>query len=54
MHPEKAVGVTTIRVRAATCEYDVPDSAFMVVELVAGALESRAGLVRYRPEFADT
>jgi putative acetyltransferase len=36
------------------CEYDVPVEAFMVAELVPCALAGRRGLVRYRPEFADT
>jgi putative acetyltransferase len=36
------------------CEYDAPDGAFMVLELLPGALAGRRGLVRYRPEFADT
>ena len=33
-------------------EYDVPDEVFMVMELREGALKGRAGLVKYRPEFA--
>jgi putative acetyltransferase len=36
------------------CEYDAPEDAFMVLELVPGAVASRRGLVRYRPEFAET
>ena len=43
-------------VRAAAkglrCEYSVPDEAFMVAELLPAALAGRAGLVKYRPEFA--
>jgi putative acetyltransferase len=35
------------------CEYDVPDEAFMVVELRVGALAGRRGVVKYRPEFSD-
>ncbi|KAM3095703.1 GNAT family N-acetyltransferase [Phormidesmis sp. 146-35] len=34
------------------CEYAVPDEAFMVLELKAGALEGCVGTVRYRSEFA--
>ena len=34
------------------CEYPVPDEAFMVAEVVPEALDGRAGLVKYRPEFA--
>ena len=34
------------------CEYDVPDDAFMAVELVEGALAGHAGTVRYHAAFA--
>ena len=33
-------------------EADVPDEAFMALELRAGALSGVSGVVRYRPEFA--
>lgn len=33
------------------CEYSVPDEAFMVVELVKGALVGCRGTVKYRSEF---
>lgn len=35
------------------CEYQAPDEAFMVAELIPGALGGRQGLVKYRPEFND-
>jgi len=35
------------------CEFPVPAEAFMVLELDEAALAGVAGLVRYRPEFAD-
>ena len=38
--------------RGFRCEYDVPVEVFMVTELTPGALAGRAGLVKYRPEFA--
>lgn len=42
-------------VRASTrdirWEHDVPDEAFMVLELVPGVLGGRGGVVRYRKEF---
>ena len=38
--------------RGFRCEYAVPAEVFMVTELVPGALAGRAGLVKYRPEFA--
>ena len=34
------------------CEYDVPDEAFMVLELVQDALKNCDGIVRYHPEFS--
>jgi putative acetyltransferase len=33
------------------CEYDVPDEAFMVFEIVPGALQNYAGVARYHPAF---
>jgi len=33
------------------CSFDAPAEAFMVAELLAGALAGRRGIVRYRPEF---
>lgn len=33
------------------CEYDVPDEAFMVLELNRGALQDCSGTVQYRSEF---
>lgn len=44
-------GFAPASARGLRCEYDAPDGAFMVIELVAGALGHRRGLVRYRPEF---
>jgi putative acetyltransferase len=35
------------------CDYDVPDEAFMAVELAAGALTGPGGLVRYHPAFSN-
>lgn len=34
------------------CEYDVPDDAFLVVELIPGTLEGRSGTVRYHEAFS--
>jgi putative acetyltransferase len=42
-------------VPASTCgiksEYDVPDEAFMVLELRQGAFSGRSGIAKYQPEF---
>jgi len=35
------------------CEYDVPDEAFMVLELRPGALSGRSGVAKYQPEFNE-
>lgn len=37
--------------KALSCEYNVPDDVFMVLELKEGALKGRKGLVKYHPEF---
>jgi len=34
-----------------SCEYEVPDEAFMVVELMPGAADGQTGMVRYLPQF---
>jgi putative acetyltransferase len=34
------------------CEYDVPEDAFMVIELQRAALKGKTGTVRYHPAFA--
>ena len=33
------------------CQYDVPDEAFMAVEIESGALQDRGGTVTYHPAF---
>lgn len=37
--------------KSLKCEYDVPDEAFMVLELETGALQDCSGTVKYRSEF---
>ena len=39
--------------KGLSCEYQVPDEAFMVIELRPGALNGMSGLVKYQPEFAQ-
>jgi len=34
-------------------EYDVADEVFMVMELLAGALQDQSGIARYQPEFNE-
>jgi putative acetyltransferase len=45
-------GFVSGRLLGVTCEYPVPDEAFMVTELSPGALRGRRGLVLYGPDFA--
>jgi putative acetyltransferase len=37
-----------------TCEFPAPDEAFMLIELVPGALHDRRGVMHYAPEFHTT
>ncbi len=45
-------GFVPAKQKGLSCEYPVPDEAFMMTELEPGALAGRKGLVKYRPEFA--
>jgi len=36
------------------CEFEVPEEAFMVLELRKGALAGRGGVVKFQPEFSET
>jgi putative acetyltransferase len=45
-------GFQSAKEQGLRCEYDGSDEAFMVLELVEGALKNRSGIVRYRPEFS--
>ena len=46
-------GFTPAHAKGITCTYDVPPDAFMVAELVPGALAGRTGTVHYHPAFED-
>jgi putative acetyltransferase len=52
-HPEyyPRFGFTPAKQRGLRCEFSVPDEAFMLLELLSGALEGCAGTVKYRSEF---
>ena len=39
--------------RGIDCEFEVPDEAWMVLELREGALAGRSGTVKYQPEFKE-
>ena len=36
-----------------TCEYDVPEDVFMVIELQPGYLEGSSGVIKYHPAFQN-
>jgi putative acetyltransferase len=36
-----------------TCEYDVPEDAFMVIELHPGYLDGSSGVIKYHPAFTN-
>lgn len=46
-------GFEPARPKGLTCQWEVPDEAFMVVELTVRALAGRRGLVRYADAFSD-
>jgi putative acetyltransferase len=46
-------GFATAKKKGLVCEYSVPDEAFMVLELLNGALSGCHGIVKYRAEFAS-
>jgi putative acetyltransferase len=53
-HPEyyQRFGIVPASAFGLVTEYDVPDDVFMALELRAGALRGKAGMVRYHPAFA--
>ena len=44
-------GFVPAKPKGITCEFEVPEEAFMVLELREGALTGRSGMVKFRPEF---
>lgn len=46
-------GFSPARAHGLQCEYEVPDEAFMIIELTPGALRGEGGLVKFPPEFAN-
>jgi len=54
-HPEyyPRFGFVQAKPKGLLSEFEVPDEAFMVVELVDKALDGVSGEVRFQPEFAD-
>jgi len=46
-------GFAPARARGIDCEFEVPDEAWMLLELKEGSLGGRRGTVKYRPEFGE-
>jgi putative acetyltransferase len=46
-------GFASGRQRGIECEFEVPDEAWMVMELKEGVLGGRRGTVKYQPEFQE-
>jgi putative acetyltransferase len=44
-------GFIPAKEKGLSCDYPVPDEAFMVLELESGGLEGCVGMVKYRSEF---
>jgi len=47
-------GFVPAKPKGIICELEVPEEAFMVVELREGALAGRGGMVKFQPEFLGT
>ena len=54
-HPDyyPRFGFVLAKPKGIECEFEVPDEAWMVLELREGALAGRQGTVRFQPEFKD-
>jgi putative acetyltransferase len=54
-HPEyyPRFGFVPVKAKGFECEYEVPDEAWMVIELREDALEGRQGKVTFQPEFKE-
>ena len=46
-------GFVLAKPRGIKCEFEVPDEAWMVLELRKGALAGRRGTVKFQPEFEE-
>ena len=55
-HPDyyPRFGFVSARPKGIYCEFEVPEEAWMVLELREGTLVGRNGTVKFQPEFKDT
>ena len=54
-HPDyyPRFGFIPAKPKGIDCEFQVPDEAWMILELEEGALAGRRGTVRFQPEFSE-
>jgi len=54
-HPDyyPRFGFVPARPKGIDCEFEVPEEAWMILELREGALAGRRGVVRFQPEFKE-
>ena len=54
-HPDyyPRFGFVLAKPKGLACEFEVPDEAWMVIELREGALTGRWGVVKFQPEFRE-
>jgi len=54
-HPDyyPRFGFVSAKQRGIDCEFEVPDEAWMILELEEGILGGRSGTVKYQPEFKE-
>ena len=54
-HPDyyPRFGFVPAKPKGIDCEFEVPDEAWMILELRQGALAGRRGTVRFQPEFRE-
>ncbi|MFC1993206.1 GNAT family N-acetyltransferase [Chloroflexota bacterium] len=55
-HPDYYLrfGFVMAKPKGIDCEFEVPEEAWMILELREGALAGRRGTVKFRPEFHET
>ena len=54
-HPDyyPRFGFVLAKPKGIACEFEVPDEAWMILELQEGALAGRTGTVKFQPEFQE-
>jgi len=54
-HPDyyPRFGFVPAKQKGINCEFEVPEEAWMLLELQEGALARQRGTVRFQPEFRD-